>query len=370
MKRLDWIDTAKALGIFLVFYGHLIENVSRQAGLDIAFLQYKFIYAFHMPFFFFISGFFGKKERSLKSAIHKLLVRRLTPVLTFSLMTIPFWIIFLAQVEDNYLQHVFWKGLNYLRGVPSLNIVTWFLICLMVTEIMALIIFDRIQSWRVISAIALVSLVFGLLMSKNIETSAHIFGIEPNTWYFHESFVALGFYLAGYLLYPVVKGFQSQPNATLGLMSMGALLLLLFTFDLNRPTQYFAVSMGVSSHGEIIPFIVSAFAGTFFLIGVSLLLPTFKPLLFIGRNTLVLLGLNGIFHHFFNQYFVRFYFPGNSWLLITLYCFSVSVVSILISIPLVTLFNKHYPQLIGKTKSRLNPTPQFKSLVQKEGRLL
>lgn len=363
MKRLDWIDTAKALGIFLVFYGHLIENVSRREGLDIAFLQYKFIYAFHMPFFFFISGFFGKKETSLKNAIHKLLVRRLTPVLTFSLMTIPFWIIFLAQVENNFLQHVCWKGLNYLKGIPSLNIVTWFLICLMVTEIMALIIFDQVRSRKLILVIALASLFFGLVISKNIETSAHILGIEPNTWYFHESFVALGFYLAGYLLYPVVRVFQSQSKTRISLVTLVSLLLLLFAFDLNMPTKYFAVSMGVSSHGEVIPFIVAAFAGTGLLLGISMLLPSFRPLLFVGRNTLVLMGLNGLFHHFFNKFFVSFYFPGNSWLLIILYCVFISVVSIVLCIPLVNLFNKHFPQLVGKTKGRLNPTTHLKSLV-------
>ena len=363
MKRIDWIDTAKALGIFLVFYGHLIENVSRCEGLDVAFLQYKFIYAFHMPFFFFISGFFGKKEISLKQAVYKLLVRRLTPVLTFSLMTVPFWIVFLAQVEDNYLQHIFWKGLNYLKGIPSLNIVTWFLVCLMVSEIMALVIFDRVQSRKVILGIAMVSLLFGLVVSQDIEASGHILGIEPNTWYFHESFVALGFYLSGYVLYPVIENLQTRSKTIVGLVPVSALLLLLFTFNLNKPTPYFAVSMGVSSHGEMIPFIISAFAGTLLLIGISMLLPSLRSLMFVGRNTLVLLGLSGIFHHFFNPYFVRFYFPGNSWLLITLYCLSVSVVSIVISIPLVNLFNKHFPQLIGKANRRLNPKPNLKSLV-------
>lgn len=46
MKRFDWVDIAKGIAILLMILGHsslpnMIQN---------------WIYSFHMPFFFFISG--------------------------------------------------------------------------------------------------------------------------------------------------------------------------------------------------------------------------------------------------------------------------------------------------------------------------
>ncbi len=59
--RQEWVDYAKAIGIILVVYGHVAPGIYN-AGLitnDVNyFLVQKFIYSFHMPLFFFLSGLF------------------------------------------------------------------------------------------------------------------------------------------------------------------------------------------------------------------------------------------------------------------------------------------------------------------------
>ena len=45
------VDIAKGIGILLVVYGHLHNPINT------------FIYAFHMPLFFFLSGFFIKNVK-------------------------------------------------------------------------------------------------------------------------------------------------------------------------------------------------------------------------------------------------------------------------------------------------------------------
>ena len=47
-NRIEWIDIAKGIAIILVVYGH--------AGLANIPLREKWVCAFHMPFFFFISS--------------------------------------------------------------------------------------------------------------------------------------------------------------------------------------------------------------------------------------------------------------------------------------------------------------------------
>ncbi len=54
MKREKYIDVAKGFGILLVVYGHVISRCGLMAELS---LVRRMIYAFHMPLFFFISGY-------------------------------------------------------------------------------------------------------------------------------------------------------------------------------------------------------------------------------------------------------------------------------------------------------------------------
>ncbi len=64
-KRIEWIDAAKAIGIILVILGHSYDCYARG-----------YLYGFHMPLFFFLSGltfklgedkrrFFGKKAKGI-----------------------------------------------------------------------------------------------------------------------------------------------------------------------------------------------------------------------------------------------------------------------------------------------------------------
>ena len=57
--RIDYIDTARFLGIFLVYHGHVVERMMYLGNVAAAH-QYKFIYSFHMPLFFVLSGFIAK----------------------------------------------------------------------------------------------------------------------------------------------------------------------------------------------------------------------------------------------------------------------------------------------------------------------
>jgi fucose 4-O-acetylase-like acetyltransferase len=61
--RIDWIDYAKGIGIFFVVLGHVLRGLSGSVGLaDLSRLQAidAWIYSFHMPLFFFLSGLFSK----------------------------------------------------------------------------------------------------------------------------------------------------------------------------------------------------------------------------------------------------------------------------------------------------------------------
>lgn len=61
-NRLYYIDVVKVLGIYLVILGHLpLTNI----------IFTKFIFSFHMPLFFFCSGYLFKKNNNIYSDIKK-----------------------------------------------------------------------------------------------------------------------------------------------------------------------------------------------------------------------------------------------------------------------------------------------------------
>ena len=60
-SRLNWVDTAKGLGIVLVVIGHVVGGLVSADLMNwtptVQFVE-AWIYSFHMPLFFFLSGLF------------------------------------------------------------------------------------------------------------------------------------------------------------------------------------------------------------------------------------------------------------------------------------------------------------------------
>src|ERR1700691_5492056 len=58
-RRAAFLDAAKGIAISLVVFGHVLGGALARNWIDppnAAELSYKFIYMFHMPFFFIVSG--------------------------------------------------------------------------------------------------------------------------------------------------------------------------------------------------------------------------------------------------------------------------------------------------------------------------
>lgn len=90
-KRIEYLDTAKGIAIFLMVMGHTIAwNYSDWNFLTLRpifqtptqvqeSLLWKLIYSFHMPLFFMISGYLNYKPQPIKKIITKKIGRLLIP---------------------------------------------------------------------------------------------------------------------------------------------------------------------------------------------------------------------------------------------------------------------------------------------------
>ena len=130
-NRINWIDWAKAIAITFVVFGHIPEERG-------SFLL-NFIVTFHMPLFFFISGYLTKKEYFSKETFKKYTHTLIIPYFIYNIITYPFWAFrhIIENPNDRWLEFV--KpilGTIFIQQTTfcskPLNGVTWFLVALLI----------------------------------------------------------------------------------------------------------------------------------------------------------------------------------------------------------------------------------------------
>lgn len=83
-ERLHYLDTQKGILIILVIIGHVIQsNIEQYQDVFL----FRFIYSFHMPLFFFISGFLTFRKTAHSQLISKRACQCLIPFITWALLT-------------------------------------------------------------------------------------------------------------------------------------------------------------------------------------------------------------------------------------------------------------------------------------------
>ena len=133
-NRLIWIDWAKALAITFVVFGHIPMEKGN-------FIQ-NYIVAFHMPLFFFISGYLTKKEYFNKTTLKKYWRTLIIPYLAYNIIFYPYWVIrhsidFPNAGWYDYIKPIIGTIMLQHETVyyESLNGVTWFIESLLIMKI-------------------------------------------------------------------------------------------------------------------------------------------------------------------------------------------------------------------------------------------
>jgi len=348
-NRLHWVDSAKAVGMFLVYFGHIVQEMANK-DIQYSFFLTKLVYSFHMPMFFIMAGFFFKRRYQSKwSEIRVLFLKRLVPVFYFGGLTLLLWPVYLYLTYGRInWNEIGIKMVNYLQGHPDLNTITWFIVCLFMVEVIS--IFALHNAEKTISGlfIAALFLYFGLRMTANFQATVISLGIGKNVWYIHEALVAFGLYAIGFTMFKLIKSLSHwNPflRLFLAVISFG---LTLFTFNLNNPYEGFVVIMKTSNHGSPFYFIQTAILGTISVILIASLLPQNRLLDYIGKNSLTFVATSGLFHHLINPFLVIRLenFVSGPWIIVL--SIIIAVISLGLSFPLVWLVNKITPQLVGR----------------------
>lgn len=131
MKRIEWLDSLRGAAMFCVIIGH-VHSMSSEMIL--------WVYAFHMPLFFIISGvvFRYEKYRTLVECVRDQARRLLVPYVTMYLFNIPLWYLNKKVLGDSAA-----TALDLLNGFlysnQNLGTLTngalWFLPCLFLVSV-------------------------------------------------------------------------------------------------------------------------------------------------------------------------------------------------------------------------------------------
>lgn len=157
-KRMKYLDIAKGIGILLVVIGHCIPDASTPNGVSI--ISYKIlfdlIYSFHMPLFFFISGYMISREKmfsrgqTVSDVLRKRFYRLIVPYIVVGLCYAPFKMLLSQFANKPYDINNLWMiviGVN-----PDGEL--WFLYSLFVVHLISAILGFRVSRIGLLVSVA------------------------------------------------------------------------------------------------------------------------------------------------------------------------------------------------------------------------
>ena len=178
-QRFEHIDILKGIGIILVVLGHVTTNSD----------LYHFIYAFHMPLFFIVSGMFlHDKQGFIRKQAKSLLI----PYLSFGLLTFVYWWLVESRFRELSTGETIWgqfKNLFFPIGTQHCNVVLWFLPCLFLACVMG----NYLNRWITSKSVKIGLIVFLIFIVGFIP------GIYP--YYIGQAVQALPFVCVGSLFF-------------------------------------------------------------------------------------------------------------------------------------------------------------------------
>jgi acyltransferase len=366
--RIAWVDVAKALGIILVFHGHLVQRFG-ELGDSVAAHQMKWIYSFHMPLFFFLLGLvYKERDLSFQQFIKRQFFTRLLPAWAFNVVNMVGWIgQQYLRGESGWIHDHGWLavpqycalelGKMVIQGRYAFNVLTWFLICIFTIELwqFGLRRLVRKNTHLIASIVG-----FAALATLSTVYSDELYiavGVRRHWWHITSGLAAMVFYQLAILLRRVgiLTWKTSIPRAAA--LTGICLALTLLTYDRNDlpgVTDSGVVLVIDAKYGNMFWFFFTSLAGTFFIVGLSQLLQRSRVLKYIGQITLTLMCLDGVLHEFFNaplaEWITR-WVPSTHALVSSGVWVLATAASIAVCVPVTRFLQRYAPFLVGRLGS-------------------
>lgn len=316
-NRIEWIDLCKAIGIFLVVFAHVDTTVVSSV----------YIFGFHMPLFFFLSGVvFNYEKYTVKSFIKSRFNGLIIPYVFFYLITYVYWLFIERNVRP--LDMTWWQPLiGLFQGTghyTAHNGILWFLPCLFVVELIFFLICEITDKNILRVAAILILTLVGFGFDKMLPWSTNV------------AMTSLQFFAVGFGLKNVLV---NKPFS-----KIAAILLFVFGlcyFTIQGLTQN-KIGLVTANYGNKCVFEISSYLGIMMILMFSMLLKN-NALVnkwggVIGSNTIVIFGIHGPLLRVL-RYLFQLLFPAIQLESNILCSLIVSIICIVILYPFIPLYN-------------------------------
>lgn len=304
-RRNNYIDAIRGFAILLVILGHsIIVYPINLHEIQWCKILYQFIYSFHMPLFFLVSGFCFSYKNQLKSFLIKKIKRIVLPYLCFSLLDLLSRIIFVNLVNRRFsaieeIDRIFFYGGEY-----------WFLYVLFELYIIFICINKLIEKNRILTNIIFFVIFLIIAIMSKYFTTIMCFS---NVCYY-----SLFFYV-GYIMkinsekirYVIIPKFNNYKEISCLIATFVSLWIIDEIFLNGLDTSFIIIK------------IITAFLGCILSVIAIYLYKFKKHLSEYGRYTMQLYLLNG-FSLGISRFIICNIFHCNNAFVIIIFIFSIT----------------------------------------------
>jgi fucose 4-O-acetylase-like acetyltransferase len=358
-KRIESFDIAKGIGILLVILGHILQYTCKVRI---------FIYAFHMPLFFFLSGLFARSSNDTKTYAEKTFKRLLLPYIVFVLIDTLIYALDEAIIIKNHtfvvkggldIRELLISLFKVLAGVQRtfLNVPLWFLFSLFLIRFLYYSIckFKKPVSAGVISFITVSGFAF-LLIKDNIN-------LPENDNYYLTALVGFSYYALGDLfkkpITEVCERIDKNRTRILLLLSIVFCISFIITYIVSQKNAVRATKLIELRVYNPYLYIIASLSGIIMSISLAILLSSSKQkaihlfndaLSYFGKNSIIIM----ITHYYFVVCLVenkilelsdKKYLIHNPYFVAALF-----LTTVVLMVPTIWVFNNYLYFLTGQEK--------------------
>lgn len=287
--RLKYFDMARGIGIFLVILGHL-QGDSFFSLSPYVLPLCTWIFSFHMPLFFIISGMLIRYKNDATSDLKTLAAKRfrgiMVPYLWFSLFY--FLVVVFAFIKGSIKINTLLTQAWYVVGMYGMNVL-WFLPALFMGELLFLYILRKFggrKSAVLIPAVTLIAILLNYLRGMLPEDIAVYERIDELSITLLRPLFVCSFVAIGYCVFGLFK--QNEKRSLLELLlGLAMMIANIFLHKLNGGVDFRSLVMN-----NLVLYYICAVLGSVGLILVCKNLPDLRPVSAFGANSLIVMAVH------------------------------------------------------------------------------
>ncbi len=348
-ERPNFIDYSKAIGIYLVVFGHYVYFLNIPFKDNLLWHTTFNVFSFHMPLFFIISGYLFKFT-NVNTCLSKGRTQLIIPYLSLSLICLVLGSIRAFLIDVFTIQRILMNILGiisasdlssyYGTAYSEWSGPLWFVYSLFFIK-MYMEIAKNIKNKWILYSLILITIV-GL--SLTIYKKENILAFRISSTITGLAFFSIGYFAKTYIY--KIANLKIYKLVILFAFSLMLLMLSLhFNMDYSPETR---VSMFSSKFGRYpYLFFVGGITGTLMIMSISQILSRFKSkiILTISNGAIIILGFQQIIFLFFSTVF-RDYVTSNHLYFALLFSLLVTAICYI----LIIISGKYFPFLLGSRK--------------------